>query len=59
MTVRRSLLAAAAFAVAGSLSAASAADLRLGVSSPATTLDPHSQNLITNLALSSHIIDTH
>ncbi|MGL4444674.1 MAG: ABC transporter substrate-binding protein, partial [Alsobacter sp.] len=58
MTIRHSLLAAAAFVVAGSFSAASAADLRLGVSSPASSLDPHWQNLIPNLALSSHIFDT-
>ena len=58
MTIRHSLLAAAAFAVASSFGAASAADLRLGVSSPASSLDPHWQNLIPNLALSSHIFDT-
>ena len=35
-----------------------AAELKLGVSSPASSLDPHWQNLIPNLALSSHIFDT-
>ncbi len=58
MSHRRNLFAATAFAVVCSVTAAAAADLRLGVSSPASSLDPHWQNLIPNLALSAHIFDT-
>ncbi|HRJ68437.1 MAG TPA: ABC transporter substrate-binding protein [Beijerinckiaceae bacterium] len=35
-----------------------AADLRLGVSSPISSIDPHFQNLVPNLAVSAHIFDT-
>ncbi|MHB2168203.1 ABC transporter substrate-binding protein [Alsobacter sp. R-9] len=58
MTLRRTMLAAAAVALAGGLHAASAADLKIGTSSPASSLDPHWQNLIPNLALSAHMFDT-
>ena len=39
-------------------SAAAAADLKLAVSSPISSVDPHYQNLVPNNAVAAHIFDT-
>ncbi|MBX3538793.1 MAG: ABC transporter substrate-binding protein [Chelatococcus sp.] len=53
------VLRAAAFAVVASLPAASwAADLKIGFSAPATTLDPQFHNASQNIAVSRNMFDT-
>jgi peptide/nickel transport system substrate-binding protein len=53
-TSLRGLITGAALAVLP----AAAADFRLAVSSPTTSMDPHYQNLIPNLALHQHVFET-
>jgi peptide/nickel transport system substrate-binding protein len=57
MRLIRAIGIAAALAVAASLSPANAADLKIGLASPPSSMDPHFHNLSPNNALLSHIFD--
>lgn len=48
----------AGLALAGTLFSASAADLRIGLSSDVTSLDPHYVNIAPNIAFAEHVFDT-
>jgi peptide/nickel transport system substrate-binding protein len=48
---------AKALAVLASVSAAHAADLRIGLAAPATSMDPHFFNAAPNATVASHVFD--
>ncbi len=63
MSLRTFKKAFGAVAVAGAMSlalagAAQAADLKLAMSSPPTSMDPHFYNLFSNINVSEHVFDT-
>lgn len=58
MTGMPGLRAAFATLAIAFVPAVSAADLKLATSSPISSIDPHYQNLVPNLAVSAHMFDT-